>query len=360
MAAFALVSIDRHSRRANANDHEPSPAFLSRRRRALTLFVALFSHSGLVEAAAIRMAVMGDSISAGSGVSGGSPNWVAQLSSTFSSAITFQNKAVGGATSSTVISGQLSQVESLASNHQIDDSTLIIGGNDATSTAAIEVALGGDPTSFINSYVNNIKTIINGIATANPSVHQVFGNMPDVTVTPEVQSVAASSNIPPAGLQLLSAAIGQADAQADAYALAHNVAVVNLYKASQVITDAIPITLAGHQFTTAFAPDGFHPAPFLQGLLANMVNLAYNEKFHQSLPQLSDQQIVHNVGSTPTGSTSFFNVQPYVIVPEPAAWHLAAIGGAVLLAGRLGGGCDNRVHGPPLAFESHYAACAAG
>ena len=32
-------------------------------------------------AVAIRMGVMGDSISAGSGVTGGSPNWVAQLAS---------------------------------------------------------------------------------------------------------------------------------------------------------------------------------------------------------------------------------------------------------------------------------------
>jgi hypothetical protein len=77
-------------------------------------------------AAPIRMAVLGDSISAGSGVSGGSPNWVAQLIPT--GAITFQNKAVGGATSSTVVSGQLASVVTLAQNHQIDDSTLIIGG----------------------------------------------------------------------------------------------------------------------------------------------------------------------------------------------------------------------------------------
>ena len=146
------------------------------------------------------MAVMGDSISAGSGVSGGSPNWVAQLIPT--GAITFQNKAVGGATSSTVVSGQLSSVVTLAQNHQIDDSVLIIGGNDATA-AALGIAQGGSPTSFINTYVNNVKTVINSVATANSSVHQVFGNMPDVTVTPLVQSEAASAGITPAQLSLV-------------------------------------------------------------------------------------------------------------------------------------------------------------
>lgn len=162
----------------------------------------LLPHSAV--AASVRMAVMGDSIRAGSGVSGGSPNWVAQLTTTFPGAISFQNKAVGGATSTTVVSGQLSSVVTLATNHQIDDSALIIGGNDAASTAGLAIAEGGSPTAFINTYVTNVETVINSVAAAGPTVSQVFGNMPDVTVTPEVQQVAASAGIDAAGLQLLS------------------------------------------------------------------------------------------------------------------------------------------------------------
>ena len=310
---------------------------------APSLFLAAnFCLASPLSAAAIRMAVMGDSISAGSGVSGGSPNWVAQLKSTYPSAITFTNDAVGGATSTSVIStkisslgnvSQLTAVVSLATNHQIDDSVIIIGGNDAASLTGLNIAGGADPTSFINTYVNNIKTIINSVAAAGPNVHQVFGNMPDVTVTPEVQLEAQQAGIDAAGLQLLSNAIAQANAQADAYALAHNVPVIDLYTASHVIPSAVPFTLAGHTFTTAFAPDNFHPAPFLQGLLANMVNLAFNEKFGQNLPMLSDQQIVHNVGFTPAGATSYFNVQPFVLVPEPSSVALLTLG-ALLLVGR--------------------------
>ncbi len=136
----------------------------------------------------------------------------------------------------------------------------------------------------------------------------------------------------------MSTAIGQADAEADAYALAHHVAVVNVYTASQAIPAAIPITLAGHTFTTAFdADDGFHPAPFTQGLIANMVDLAYNEAFGQSLPVLSDQEIVQNVGFTPTGGTTYYDVQPFILlpasVPEPSTIILATLGGLTLLAG---------------------------
>ena len=71
----------------------------------------------------------------------------------------------------------------------------------------------------------------------------------------------------------------------------------------------------------------------MQGLLANMVDTAYNEAFHQSLPILSDQQIVSNVGFTPTGGTSFYNVQPFVLLParEPSSVVLAILATAGVL-----------------------------
>ncbi len=293
---------------------------------------AVGNGNGVVVGSEVAMAVMGDSISAGSGVPGGSPNWVAQLRSTFPSSFYFDNEAVGGATSSTVVSDQLPTVESLAADNQITDSVLEIGGNDAASAAGFAIADGGSSASFINTYVSNVEDVINSIAAAGPNVHQVFVNMPDVTVTPLVQEEAASDGIGAAGLQLLSTAIGQADAEADAYALAHNVPVVDLYTASQVLTGAIPITLAGHTFTTAFAPDEFHPAPFMQGLLANMVDMAYNEGFGQSLPILSDQQIVQNVGFTPTGGTTYDDVQPYVLLPAvgPSKSNVISSSGATI------------------------------
>jgi hypothetical protein len=299
------------------------------------LAVLFLAQASLGLAANVRMAVMGDSISAGSGVSGGSPNWVAQLNP--AGGITFTNKAVGGATSSTVVSGQLSSVVTLAHNGSIDDSTLIIGGNDAVN-AALGIAQGGSPTSFINTYVNNVKNVLSSIANANSHVHQVFGNMPDVTVTPLVQQLAAANNITPAQLQLVSQAIAQANAQADAYALSHGVPVLDLYTASQQISAAIPLTMAGVQFTTAFAPDNFHPAVFLQGLLGNMVDTAYNQYFHQSLPILSDQKIVQNTGNTPNNQLTYYSVQSYVLLPtpEPASGVLAlvAVAGGGIVAVR--------------------------
>ena len=196
-------------------------------------------------------------------------------------------------------------------------------------------ASGGNPTAFINSYVNDIKTIINSVAAANPAVHQVFVNNPDPTTSPYFQAVAELAGVTPAGLQLVQGVVAQEDALVDAYALAHNVAVVNIFSAIDTLTSNSPLTLAGQSFASPFAPDGHHPAPYVQGLLANSIDLAFNEKFGQTLPILTDQQIVRNVGLTPTPGTTFYNVQPFVLVPEPPTLIFAALGGLALLLVRF-------------------------
>lgn len=295
----------------------------------IALLMVTLLMPAIAEAAAIRMAVMGDSISAGSSGS----NWIGQLNSTFPGDIAFQNKAVGGATSSSVVSGQLASVVTLAAGSKIDNSVLIIGGNDAHSNNALLVLTGASPSAFINTYVNNVKQVIDSIAAAGPGVRQVFGNMPDITVTPKVQQQAALLGATPAQVQLLSAAIGQANAQANAYALSHNVPVVDMYTASHTVLTESSFSLGGHTYTTPFAADNFHPATWVQGLLANMVDTAFNLHWGQELPLLSDQQIVANTGFTPSGSPTYYNVTPYILlpVPEPSTFALAGIGGTALL-----------------------------
>ena len=91
--------------------------------------------------------------------------------------------------------------------------------------------------------------------------------MPDVTVTPEVQTVAAQGGIDAAGLHLLSVAIAQANAQADAYAFAHNVPVIDLYSASQYDRRRIfRSPLPGHTFTTRICDRRFSSRTVFAGL----------------------------------------------------------------------------------------------
>jgi lysophospholipase L1-like esterase len=272
---------------------------------------------------------MGDSISAGAG-----SNWIGQLSA-YPATLTFSpslNKAVGGATSSTVVSGQLNSVKTLALNNQIDGSVLMIGGNDATGAAGT-IMSGGSPTSFINTYFNNVKTVIDTIASASGSVKQVFGNMPDVTKTPLVISQAAASGYGPSDLALLSSAISQANALADAYALAHGVPVIDMYGVTNSpLIETVPFVLGGYSFTTPFASDQFHPAVWTQGLLGNLVDTAFNLRWGTSLPILSDQKIVQNAGKTPNNATTYIDLSPFVLlpVPEPASWLLVVAGALCL------------------------------
>jgi hypothetical protein len=79
------------------------------------------------------------------------------------------------------------------------------------------------------------------------------------------------------------------------------------------------------------ASDGFHPSNVAQGLIANMIDTAFNVGYGQSLPILSDQKIVQNAGKIPNSATTYFNVSPYIIVPEPAT-SLLVITTVVLLA----------------------------
>jgi GDSL-like Lipase/Acylhydrolase family/PEP-CTERM motif len=293
-----------------------------------------FGLSTTLPAAPIRMAVMGDSISAGSGVTGGSPNWVAQLTSTFPGAISFQNEATGGATTNDVVKDQLPTVVTLATSGQIDDSVVQVGANDMSLNDVENFAAGGNPTAFINSYVSDIETVINSVAAADPAVHQVFVNNPDPTTSPYFQELAELVGVTPAGLQLVRGVVAREDTLAGAYALAHNVAVVDIFTAIDTLSSNSPIMLAGQSFASPFAPDGHHPAPYVQGLLANSIDLAFNEKFGQTLPILSDQQIVQNVGLVPSGGTTFYNVQPFVQVPEPSTLMLASLGLIALVSCR--------------------------
>ncbi len=67
-----------------------------------------------------------------------------------------------------------------------------------------------------------------------------------------------------------------------------------------------------------------------------MVDTAFNLQWGQNLPILSDQQITKNAGFTPNTGTTYFDVQPYVLlpvaVPEPSSVVLLSLG-AFALAG---------------------------
>ena len=156
------------------------------------------------------------------------------------------------------------------------------------------------PTAFINSYVNDIKTVVNSIAAANPNVHQVFVNNGDPASAPYFVQNATAAGISSAGLQIVSGVMPKK------MPWPMLIAGEQRRRQSTVSPPAtpwlrLPFTLAGHTFTSAFAPDGHHPAPLCKGCWP-MRSTRASMRLRSSLPILSDQQIVQNVGFTPTGA----------------------------------------------------------
>ena len=299
----------------------------SAQRLFATIIVPLFS-TLTVHAAPVSMAVMGDSLNLLTPTY--DTSWVVQLQN--AGAITAHDLAVDGAASSSVVSGQLPSAVSLAQNSQITDSVLIVGANDVADDSSI--FFGGNATPLFNSIVANLETVTNSVATANPGVHQVIANIPDITVTAAVLQFAAADGVTAAELAAVRNDIAAANVQIDAYALARGIPVLDLFKAADVLIPMYPWTFGGHTFSTIFASNGFDIQTQPEGLLSNMVATAFDERYGQNLPIFSDQQIVTTSGFTPNSATTFYNVQPFVILPEPSTIVLAILGMLALLSYR--------------------------
>ena len=82
-----------------------------------------------------------------------------------------------------------------------------------------------------------------------------------------------------------------------------------------------------------YLSDGYHPGTVMQGIIANAVLQADHVAYGDSVTPISEQQTATWAGLTPNKSTTFFNVNPYVIytAPEPSTLLLAALGGLALL-----------------------------
>lgn len=299
------------------------------------------SSASLVAAAPLRLGVLGDSISAGNGSDFGSnPNWVTQLSKSGAFSVgKLGNQAVGGATSTDVLNDQLPAIQAQVAAGQLDYSVLLIGANDAAYAAADYLDSGDlDSTiqTLIGTVVGNVKTILTSVAAAG-SVHQIVATVPDQTVSPLVKSLFTQYNATPAQIASIRSGIQTINSEIKEFALARNIPVIDLFTSSDDLTAVSPLTLAGVNYTSVFASDGYHPAAVSHGLIANMVIDAANRQFHAGALRISDQQIVRNTGRTPrTVGPTYFNVSPYTLlaVPEPSSAALAGIGAVLFVAFR--------------------------
>jgi len=300
-----------------------------------------WGHVNRAAAAPLRLGVLGDSMSAGDGSDFGSyPNWVTQLTKSGAFSVSpIGNQAVGGAVSTDMVNEQLPAIQAQIQAGQLDYTLVMIGANDAAYAAADFLTNGnltGTVQSLVNTVVQNVTFTLNTIAHTG-SVHQIVANIPDQSVAPLVKSLFTQYHATPAQIAEFKAGIQLANSEIAAFALRHNIPLIDMFAATDSIIAHPPLRLAGVNFTNLFAADGYHPGAVADGLVANAVINAANRQFHAGITPISDQQIVRNVGRVPfiLGPT-YYNMTPYVLlaVPEPSSWVLAGMGAlGVVIAG---------------------------
>ena len=296
-------------------------------RRTAILLIAIAawaSHASDARSAILQLGVMGDSLSYGDGSDyGENPNWLTQLAASGQVAIgPTANQAVDGATTAD-LAAQSQPILALVQAQQLDYSVIAMGSNDAADMA-LDFVLNHNPipADFSSTIVGRIGSTIAALDAADPAhhLHQIVANIPDITRTPALESAVISLGVSPADVAAIRQAIIDTNAQIDALALQNGMPVLDLF---DLIDDVgtQPLTLAGvtTQVADLYPADGFHPSALLHGLTADMFIDAAEQGYGTMLDPLSDQQIVANAGLTPlTAGPTFFDVSPFVIVPEPS------------------------------------------
>jgi lysophospholipase L1-like esterase len=309
-------------------------------RRALLMAVAALPFLS-VEArpAIVQLGITGDSLSYGDGSDyGENPNWHTQLENAGLVAIgpTANQAADGAATAD--LAAQSQPILALVQAQQLDYSVIAMGSNDATS-AAINLVLNHTPipADFSSTVAERVTSTMAALRAADLShhLHQIVANIPDIIQTPALQSAIITLGVTQQDVNAIRQAVLDANAQIESTARQDGIPVLDLFKLIDEVGSQ-PLTLAG--VTTAVADlypaDGFHPSALLHGLTANMFIDAANRGYGAMLDSLSDQQIVSNASLTPLAAgPTFFDVSPYVIVPEPSS--LAIVGSSLLILWRL-------------------------
>jgi hypothetical protein len=262
--------------------------------------------------------------------------------------------ALGGAVSSD-LAGQVTSLQPYVSSGDVKLTVLEIGGDDFTingyDTIYNHAATAGynplnDPAAqaIINGVVGSITAGISNTLAENPAEHMILTTIPDIGVTPEIQSGHHSATQRAAVTQVVQAI----NTQILALGATHHMPVVNLQTFTSLVL--APPKLAGVQMingagtsslgalsgTRTFLSDGFHPGTVMNGLLANAYLTADHMAYGDAVNLISDQTIITRAGLTPTvAGSSFFPVSSYVVytpVPEPSGVALAGMAVALILA----------------------------
>jgi lysophospholipase L1-like esterase len=316
----------------------------------LTIFSLFASTLSPVSAAPLAgFATMGASETQGTGYSG---SWVPYLANdrglNFGPSQTY-NRAVGGATTTSLLSGgQHTQVRDIVQAGNADVAFLFIGGNDF-GPVVLQLATGTlNKNTWAAGMVSRMMTATDTVLTANPE-GMIIAGLPDMTLMPAAQAYLPS--VTPTMLQNVLDAINLVNTQLKSEVLARDLVFLDTAQAMRdmnavpLVVGGVPIQTVGSSSNpTYFFQDGLHPAVVGNGIFANLMITANNEGFDQNIALIPDQLMLQKagLGGSFTGQTSNLDYASYVhfnAVPEPSSLALLAAGSLAItyFAGRSRG-----------------------
>jgi lysophospholipase L1-like esterase len=299
------------------------------------LALALFLPS-LARADAIGLATLGDSLTdtyTGKPYAGSNHSWTDLVQTYRSSDVNLFNFAKAGATSADVLAqGQPASAVVQVKAGNVHYVTLAVGGNDVGAfLAQINPANPAtlDPTPHVAQLVTNVAKAAQALQASGAKV--VLANVPDISLTPSMQSIIGGN---PQLVALTGVMTDAINAQLKQLASSLGVPLVDLHKLNALSSG--PLVLGGQDVHgMLYSIDGFHPSSLGSGLLANAEFEALREKYGVNVPQFSTSELLALAGLEKTGAGDFkasnFVIQP---VPEPSALLLVGLGGIGLFAWR--------------------------
>jgi Ca2+-binding RTX toxin-like protein len=238
------------------------------------------------------------------------------------------NWARSGATSTTLLSdGQHTGLAAQINADTVTHAVLAIGQNDffpGFGSAYANIYSGtwsqAEIDAHVSTVVGNITIALTTIDTNNARL--VLSNIVDYGLAPATQTAFPDA----AKRQLVTNVIDDVNTELLDLAQQSGIPLVDLSSVAADLLGGASITVGGVTFSNAagigvqniFVEDGIHPHTGASGIIANVYLQALNSAYGETIPLLSEEELVTIVGRTYVSDTLNFDYPSYVLNANPS------------------------------------------